>query len=98
MGVGRDGWRCVLPEELVGATEIRKVMTALHPLVGSRVSGDRARHTATVRKTGPAARIFYATGNRTKAFAYSLLSGLAEPVGAGFAHLALRVPHSLSAL
>jgi len=26
--------------------------------------------------------IFYATGNRKKAFAYSLLSGLAEPVGA----------------
>ncbi len=27
--------------------------------------------------------IFYATGNRKKAFLYSLLSGLAEPVGAG---------------
>jgi len=40
----------------VGATEIRKVMTALHSLVGSRVSGDRARHTATVRETRPAAR------------------------------------------
>jgi zinc transporter, ZIP family len=35
--------------------------------------------------------IFYATGNRRKAFAYSLLSGLAEPVGAGIAYLALRV-------
>jgi ZIP family zinc transporter len=34
--------------------------------------------------------IFYATGNRKKAFAYSLLSGLAEPVGAGVAYLALR--------
>jgi len=35
--------------------------------------------------------IFYATGNRRKAFCYSLLSGLAEPVGAGVAYLALRL-------
>jgi ZIP family zinc transporter len=34
--------------------------------------------------------IFYATGNRRKAFVYSLLSGLAEPVGAGVAYLGLR--------
>jgi ZIP family zinc transporter len=34
--------------------------------------------------------IFYATGNRRKAFLYSMLSGLAEPVGAGIAYLALR--------
>ena len=34
--------------------------------------------------------IFYATGNRKKAFVYSLLSGLAEPVGAGIAYLAIR--------
>ena len=34
--------------------------------------------------------IFYATGNRKKAFVYSLLSGLAEPVGAGMAYLAIR--------
>jgi len=33
--------------------------------------------------------IFYATGNRRRAFAYSLLSGLAEPVGAIVAYLAL---------
>lgn len=33
--------------------------------------------------------IFYATGNRGRAFAYSLLSGLAEPLGAGIAYLAL---------
>ncbi len=33
--------------------------------------------------------IFYATGNRKKAFLYSLLSGLSEPVGAGIAYLAL---------
>lgn len=33
--------------------------------------------------------IFYATGNRRKAFFYSLLSGLAEPVGAGIALLAI---------
>lgn len=35
--------------------------------------------------------IFYATGNRKKAFAYSFLSGLAEPVGAGIAYLAIRL-------
>lgn len=35
--------------------------------------------------------IFYATGNRKKAFTYSLLSGLAEPVGAGIAYLLIRV-------
>jgi ZIP family zinc transporter len=34
--------------------------------------------------------IFYATGNRKKAFIYSFLSGLAEPVGAGIAYLAMR--------
>jgi len=34
--------------------------------------------------------IFYATGNRRKAFIYSLLSGLAEPVGAGIAYVVLR--------
>jgi ZIP family zinc transporter len=33
--------------------------------------------------------IFYATGDRRKALLYSLLSGLAEPVGAGIAALAL---------
>lgn len=35
--------------------------------------------------------IFYATGNRRKALFYSILSGLAEPVGAGIAYLALLV-------
>lgn len=34
--------------------------------------------------------IFYATGNRRKAFVYSLLSGLAEPIGAIMAYTALR--------
>lgn len=33
--------------------------------------------------------IFYATGDRKKAFVYSLLSGLAEPVGAAIAYLVL---------
>jgi ZIP family zinc transporter len=33
--------------------------------------------------------IFYATGNRKKAFLYSVLSGLAEPVGAGIGYIAL---------
>jgi ZIP family zinc transporter len=35
--------------------------------------------------------IFYATGNRKKAFIFSILSGLAEPVGAGIAYLGLRL-------
>jgi len=35
--------------------------------------------------------IFYATGNRKRAFIYSLLSGLAEPVGAGLAYVGLRI-------
>ena len=35
--------------------------------------------------------IFYATGSRRRAFIYSLLSGLAEPVGAGVAYLLLRL-------
>ena len=35
--------------------------------------------------------IYYATGNRVKAFWYSLLSGLAEPVGAVVAYLGLRI-------
>jgi ZIP family zinc transporter len=35
--------------------------------------------------------IFYATGDRKKAFVYSLLSGLAEPVGALIAYAALRL-------
>lgn len=34
--------------------------------------------------------IFYATGNRKKAFTYSVLSGLAEPVGAIIAYMAIR--------
>lgn len=35
--------------------------------------------------------IFYATGDRKKAFCYSVLSGMAEPVGAGVAYLLLRL-------
>jgi ZIP family zinc transporter len=34
--------------------------------------------------------IFYASGNRKKAFMYSFFSGLAEPVGAGITYVALR--------
>lgn len=34
--------------------------------------------------------IFYATGSRRKAFLYSVLSGLAEPIGAGIGYLAIR--------
>lgn len=35
--------------------------------------------------------IYYATGNRKKAFIYSLLSGLSEPVGALVAYVILRI-------
>jgi len=35
--------------------------------------------------------IYYATGSRMRAFVYSLLSGVAEPVGAILAYLALRL-------
>ncbi len=35
--------------------------------------------------------IYYATGKRRKAFFYSFLSGLAEPVGAAVAYLVLRL-------
>lgn len=35
--------------------------------------------------------IFYATGKRSKAFVFSLLSGLAEPVGAILAYAAIRI-------
>ncbi len=34
--------------------------------------------------------IYYATGSRKKAFTYSFLSGIAEPVGAGAAYIVLR--------
>ena len=34
--------------------------------------------------------IFYATGNRRRAFGFSILSGLAEPIGAGVAYFLLR--------
>ena len=34
--------------------------------------------------------IYYATGDRKRAFIYSLLSGISEPVGAGLAYIALR--------
>jgi ZIP family zinc transporter len=34
--------------------------------------------------------IYYATGDRKRAFVYSLLSGISEPVGAGLAYIALR--------
>jgi ZIP family zinc transporter len=35
--------------------------------------------------------IYYATGDRKKAFLYSVLSGIAEPIGAGIAYLVLRL-------
>ncbi|MBE7032457.1 MAG: hypothetical protein E7401_05805 [Ruminococcaceae bacterium] len=41
------------------------------------------------QKRGLSVPIFYATGNRTKAFLYSLVSGIAEPVGAIIGYLLL---------
>lgn len=35
--------------------------------------------------------IFYATGSRKKAFLYSVISGLAEPIGAAIGYLAIRL-------
>lgn len=35
--------------------------------------------------------IYYATGSRKRAFVYSVLSGLSEPVGAGIGYLAIRL-------
>ncbi|MBT3193648.1 MAG: zinc transporter ZupT [Verrucomicrobia bacterium] len=35
--------------------------------------------------------IFYATGDRKRAFIYSMLSGVAEPIGAGIGYLAIRI-------
>jgi ZIP family zinc transporter len=35
--------------------------------------------------------IYYATGSRRKAFLYSVLSGLAEPIGAAVAYVAIRL-------
>jgi ZIP family zinc transporter len=35
--------------------------------------------------------VYYATGDRTKAFLYSALSGISEPIGAAIAYFALRV-------
>jgi ZIP family zinc transporter len=35
--------------------------------------------------------IYFATGQRGKAFLYSMLSGISEPIGAAIAYLALRV-------
>lgn len=64
-------------------------LTALdNPAVGGAIAGAIALHNIP-EGISVSVPIFYATGNRRKAFGYSLLSGLAEPVGAAIAYLAL---------
>jgi len=65
-------------------------LAALHdPAVGTAIAIAIALHNIP-EGISVSIPIFYATGNRRKAFLYSLLSGLAEPVGAGLAYLAMR--------
>ena len=47
----------------------------------------RLRFTISPEGISVSVPIFYATGNRRKAFLYSALSGVAEPIGAGIGYL-----------
>jgi len=65
-------------------------LAALHdPAVGLAIAAALALHNIP-EGISVSVPIFYATGNRKKAFVYSSLSGLAEPAGAGIAYLAIR--------
>jgi ZIP family zinc transporter len=65
-------------------------MAALHdPTLGLAIAVAVALHNIP-EGISVSVPIFYATGNRRKAFLYSLLSGLAEPVGAIIAYVVLR--------
>lgn len=62
-------------------------LTALHnPTTGIAIAIAVALHNIP-EGISVSVPIFYATGNRKKAFFYSLLSGLAEPLGAGIAYI-----------
>jgi ZIP family zinc transporter len=66
-------------------------LAALHdPAVGLAIAVAVALHNIP-EGISVSVPIFYATGNRKKAFAYSFLSGLTEPLGAGIAYLLLRL-------
>ena len=66
-------------------------LAALHdPSVGAVIAVAIALHNIP-EGISVSVPIYYATGNRMKAFIYSMLSGLAEPVGAGIAYLAIRL-------
>jgi ZIP family zinc transporter len=68
---------------------IATFMTALNdPTVGIAIAVAVAIHNIP-EGIAVSVPIFYATGNRKKAFLYSFLSGLAEPVGALLAYLLL---------
>jgi zinc transporter, ZIP family len=65
-------------------------MAALHdPALGIAIAVAVALHNIP-EGISVSVPIFYATGNRKKAFVYSFLSGMAEPVGAMIAYLGLR--------
>ena len=66
-------------------------LAALHdPAVGIAIAVAIALHNIP-EGISVSVPIFYATGSRKKAFVYSFLSGLSEPVGAMVAYLALRL-------
>lgn len=66
-------------------------LATLHdPALGIAIAAALALHNIP-EGISVAAPIYYATGSRRKAFVYSFLSGLAEPVGAGIAYLGLRL-------
>jgi zinc transporter, ZIP family len=66
-------------------------LAALHdPALGAAIAVAIALHNIP-EGISVSVPIFYATGNRSKAFAYSVLSGFAEPVGAAIAYLAIRL-------
>jgi ZIP family zinc transporter len=65
-------------------------LAALHdPALGVAIAAAVALHNIP-EGISVSVPIFYATGNRRKAFAYSFLSGLAEPAGAAIAYVLLR--------
>ncbi len=66
-------------------------LSALHdPALGVPIAVAIALHNIP-EGVSVAVPIYYATGSRAKALGYSVLSGLAEPVGAGIAYLGLRL-------
>jgi zinc transporter, ZIP family len=66
-------------------------LTALHdPALGAAIAIAIAMHNIP-EGISVSVPIYYATGNRGKALFYSIISGLAEPIGAAVAYLALRL-------